>query len=155
MRRKDREVTEPQELLQIIDQCKVCRIGMRDEFGLYIVPMNFGYTYENGQLVLFFHSAKQGRKLDALKANGEVCFEMDCEHSLLTADAACNYGYYFKSIIGNGKAEFIDNVEEKKAALSALMKHQTGQDFVFDDKMAAAVTVFKIAAASFTGKDHR
>jgi uncharacterized protein len=155
MRRKDREVTEPQELMQIIDQCKVCRIGMQDEFGLYIVPMNFGYTYENGQLVLFLHSAKQGRKTDALKANSAVCFEMDCEHNLLTADTACNYGFYFKSIIGNGKAEFIDNIEEKKAALSVLMKHQTGQDFSFDDKMAGTVTVFKIVADNFTGKDHR
>jgi len=128
---------------------------MKDETGLYIVPMNFGYSFDGNQLVLFFHSAKQGRKIDSLKANNEVCFEMDCEHKLLDADTACNYGFYFKSVIGNGQAEFIDDIEEKKSALSVLMKHQTGQDFTFDDKMAGIVTVFKIVASSFTGKDHR
>lgn len=75
LRRKDREVTETNELIQIIDQCKVCRIGMQDNAGLYIVPMNFGYTYENNQLVLFFHSAKEGRKIQALKENSVVCFD--------------------------------------------------------------------------------
>ncbi|GAE86987.1 pyridoxamine 5'-phosphate oxidase family protein [Acetivibrio straminisolvens] len=154
MRRKDREVTEIKELIQIIDQCKVCRIGMQDNAGLYIVPMNFGYTYESNQLVLFFHSAKDGRKVRALKENSDVCFEMDCEHRLITGDIACQYSYSFKSIIGNGKAVFIDDVEEKKTALSALMKHQTGKDFSFDDKMVDSVLVFKIIADEFTGKYH-
>lgn len=155
MRRKDREVTEIKELMQIIDRCKVCRIAMQDKVGLYIVPMNFGYTYGNNQLVLFFHSAKEGRKINALKENNEICFEMDCEHSLITADVACQYGYFFKSIIGNGKAVFIDDVEEKKTALSTLMRHQTGQDFSFDDNMANSVSVFKIIVHNFIGKDHR
>lgn len=155
MRRKDREVTELNELMQIIDQCKVCRIAMQDKDGLYIVPMNFGYTYDKSQLVLFFHSAKEGRKIRALKENSSVCFEMDCEHRLITADVACNYGYYFKSIIGNGKVVFIDAIEEKKTALSLLMKHQTGQDFSFDDQMVKSVSVFKIIVHTYSGKDHR
>jgi nitroimidazol reductase NimA-like FMN-containing flavoprotein (pyridoxamine 5'-phosphate oxidase superfamily) len=155
MRRKDREVTNLKELMQIIDQCKICRIAMHDKAGLYIVPMNFGYTYENSQLELFFHSAKEGRKISALKENSNVCFEMDCEHRLITADVACNYGYFFKSIIGNGKVVFIDAIKEKKTALSLLMKHQTGQDFSFDDQMVNSVSVFKIIVHNFSGKEHR
>ena len=89
MRRKDREVVDQKEIMRIIDKCKVCRIAMQDKAGLYIVPMNFGYTYEDSQLVLFFHSAKEGRKISALKENRNVCFEMDCEHQLITADVAC------------------------------------------------------------------
>jgi len=116
--------------------------------------MNFGYAYENNQLVLFFHSAKDGRKVRALKENSDVCFEMDCEHRLITGDTACQYSYSFKSIIGNGKVVFIDDAEEKKAALSALMKHQTGKDFSFDDKMIDSVLVFKIIVHEFTGKYH-
>lgn len=113
------------------------------------------HTYENNQLVLFFHSAKEGRKINALKENSDICFEMDSEHSLITADEACQYGYFFKSIIGNGKAVFVDDVEEKKIALSVLMKHQTGRDFLFDDKMVNCVSVFKIIVRNYTGKDHR
>ena len=155
MRRKDREVTEINELIQIIDQCKVCRIAMQDKDGLYIVPMNFGYTYENNQLVLFFHSSKEGRKINALKENSYICFEMDCEHSLIAADVACQYGYFFKSIIGNGKAVFIEDVEEKKTVLTGFMKHQTGQDFSFDSGMVNSVSVFKIIVHNYSGKDHR
>lgn len=155
MRRKDREVTEKSELIKIIDECKVCRIAMQDRDGLYIVPMNFGYAFEQDTLVLYFHSAKEGRKIDALRENPEVCVEMDCGHELITADAACKYGYYYKSIIGNGTAEFIDDVEEKKTALSALMRHQTGRDFSFDEKMVNSVAVFKIVVHQYTGKAHQ
>ncbi len=154
LRRQDREVTETKELMQIIDQCKVCRVGMQDNAGLYIVPMNFGYIYDNNQLVLFFHSAKEGRKIKALKENIDICFEMDCEHHLITGDEACQYSYSFKSIIGNGKVVFIDEVEEKKTALSTLMRHQTGKDFSFDDRMANSVLVFKVIVHEFTGKFH-
>jgi len=106
LRRKDREINEINELLQVIDQCKICRIAMQDNEGLYIVPMNFGYIYENKQLVLYFHSAKEGRKISALKENSNVCFEMDCENRLTAGDKACKYSYSFKSIIGNGTAVF-------------------------------------------------
>lgn len=155
MRRKDREVTELSELMQIIDQCKVCRIAMQDKDGLYIVPMNFGYTYENNQLVLFFHSAVEGRKINALKENGDICFEMDCEHNLVTADLPCNYAYSFKSIIGNGKAVFVDDAKEKETAMSVLMKHQTGQDFSFDDRMVNSVSIIKIIVHNISAKHHR
>jgi nitroimidazol reductase NimA-like FMN-containing flavoprotein (pyridoxamine 5'-phosphate oxidase superfamily) len=154
LRRKDREVTETKDLIEIIDQCKVCRIAMQDDAGLYIVPLNFGYSYTNNQLVLFFHSAKEGRKIAALKENSDICFEMDCEHKLITADEACEYSYSFKSIIGNGKTVFVDDIEEKKTALSILMKHQTNQDFSFNDKMAGSVSVFKVIVHEFTGKYH-
>jgi nitroimidazol reductase NimA-like FMN-containing flavoprotein (pyridoxamine 5'-phosphate oxidase superfamily) len=154
LRRKDREVTETKELMEIIDQCKVCRIAMQDDAGLYIVPLNFGCSYTNNKLTLFFHSAKEGRKISALKENSDICFEMDCEHKLIAADEACEYSYSFKSIIGNGRTVFIDDIEEKKTALSTLMKHQTGQDFSFDDKMASSVSVFKVIVHEFTGKYH-
>ena len=153
MRRKDREIKDINELLHIIDQCKVCRIAMQDEAGLYIVPMNFGYSYENKQLTLYFHSAKEGRKIEALKANSDICFEMDCGHKLITGDMACNYSYSYKSIIGYGKVSFVDDLEEKKHALTVLMKHQTGQDFEFNEKMTSKVCVFKITVTEFTGKE--
>lgn len=154
MRRKDREVTEIQEILRIIDQCQVCRVAMVDDAGPYIVPMNFGCSFESNQLVLYFHCASEGRKIDALRQNPQVCFEMDCEHRLIEGEAPCSFAYSFKSVIGSGRAEFIEEPEEKKAALSLLMRHQTGRAFDFDDKAASSVTVFKIIAHEFTGKYH-
>ena len=124
MRRKDREVTNLEDQLAVLDECKVCRIALRDEQGLYIVPLNFGYQYENGCLTLYFHSAKSGRKINALEKNSAVAFEMDCGHRLMEADEPCRYSYSFASVIGNGTASLVWDGEEKKRALSLLMKHQ-------------------------------
>lgn len=154
MRRKDREIADDQLFLEIIDQCKVCRLGLLDAQGIYIVPMNFGYIYEDEQLSLFFHSAKEGRKLDALRANPAVCFEMGCEHQLLEASTPCGYGYAFKSIIGQGKVSFIESVGEKKLALQALMHHQCGGEFIFSDCMMQSVVVFKVLVECISGKIH-
>lgn len=152
MRRKDREVTSITEKIEIINNCKVIRLAMKDKKGLYIVPLNFGYSYIDDKLTLYFHCAKEGRKLNAIKENSEVAFEMDCEHRLIESDIACSYGFSFKSIIGNGYASTVENIEEKKNALALLMKHQTGKDFIFDDKQANAVTVFKVDVNDFSAK---
>ena len=152
MRRKDREIKEISELLQIIEKCKVFRLALKDNDGLYIVPLSLGYIYDNNQLTLLFHGAKEGRKSDAIKINNEVAFEMDCDISPMEGNTACDYGVWYKSIIGNGKAFEIENSEEKRNALSMIMKHQTGKEFTFDDNMVKGVAVFKIIVNSFSGK---
>lgn len=155
MRRKDREVTEASELMEIIDSCKVCRLGIMDGQGVYIVPMNFGYEAAMGELCLYFHSAPEGRKITALLARPEVSFEMDCGQRLMgTGDLACVYGSAFHSVTGRGKVEFLTEPEEKRHALSCLMRHQAGRDFLFTDEMTRAVTVFKITVTEMSGKQN-
>ena len=77
MRRKEREVWDINELLSIVQECRICHLGMQDEKGVYIVPLNYGFEYLNETLTLYFHSANVGRKIDALKKNNSVCIEMD------------------------------------------------------------------------------
>lgn len=154
MRRKEREVSDKAELKQILETCQICRIALKDEEGLYIVPLNFGVEFVNDTLILYFHSAKTGRKLSAIKKDSQVAFEMDTDHRLIEADKACDYGFAFSSIIGKGHAEIVTELEEKKKGLSLLMKHQTGKEFVFDDRSAFAVTVWKVTAEHYTGKRH-
>ena len=152
MRRKDRQVTDVAELKSIIDTCKVCRIGIIDEQGIYIVPVNFGYEFVDEKLRIYLHCAKEGRKLSAIAVNPSVCVEMDCEHQLVEGDIACTYGYRFASVIGNGKAVVVEDIEEKKHGLSVLMRHQTGKDFVFEDAQTRSVAVVRIDVETFTGK---
>lgn len=152
MRRNDRAITDVVEILSILNDCKVLRLAMVDENVPYIVPLNFGYTYENSVLEFYFHCANEGKKLDIIRNNPNVCFEMDCSHELTTAPQACGYGYNFRSVIGNGRAEIVDDINEKKLALSKLMKHQSGKDFEFSDSEANTVTVFKVVTGSFTAK---
>ena len=63
MRRKEREVVKSEEIAEVLDSCKVCRLGVQDEDGVYIVPLNYGYVMENGVLTLYFHGAKEGKKM--------------------------------------------------------------------------------------------
>lgn len=155
MRRKDREVVDIHELLNIIQECRICHLGMQDERGIYIVPLNYGFEYVNNQLVLYFHSAKVGRKIDALKLNPNVCFEMDCDHRLIEGDKACDYSFGFKSIIGNGQVSFLESYDEKLRGLQLLMHHETLKEFEFDERMVNMVTVMKVVAEEFSGKYHK
>lgn len=155
MRRKERELTQKEDLLRVIDNCKVCNIAMQDEMGIYIVPMNFGYCYEEDKLTLFFHSAKVGRKIDALKNNNAVGIEMSCNHQLISSERACGYTFHFSSIIGNGNASFITDMEDGKAALTNIMRHQAGKEFSFDEKAINSVLLFKIEVTSFSGKEQK
>ena len=67
MRRKDREITDFDEMMKIIAKCDTCRLVLFDDEFPYIVPLNFGTDVEEGQLYLYFHSAKVGTKLDLIK----------------------------------------------------------------------------------------
>lgn len=152
MRRQDREVPDIGGIRDIIEKCKVCHVAMIDAGTPYVIPLNFGYTLEEGALTLYFHCAKEGRKLDILRRNNAVCFEMAWEGKLGHIENPCNSGYYFESVHGFGRAEFVEDVEEKCRALSLLMKYQSGQDFVYTAQQASSVCVFKIISTDFTGK---
>lgn len=152
MRRKDREVKDINEIKSIIDKCRVCHLAMVDNGAPYVVPLSFGYSLDDGTLTLYFHSAGEGRKIDVLKKNAAVCFEMACEGRIGLFEDPCNSGYYFQSVIGFGRAEFIEDAAEKRGALALLMKRQTGGDYVFTDKQADTVCVFKVISSEFAGK---
>lgn len=152
MIRKDREVTNIGEILEIIDRCSVVRLGLCDDGEVYIVPMNFGYTYENETLTMYFHGALKGRKFDVMEKNNRVGFEMECDVALYEGELPCQYGMQFSSVIGNGNAELITQPEDKIEAMKILMKTQTGKDFDFTEKLVSVVNVFKVTATSFSCK---
>jgi hypothetical protein len=121
MRRKDRELTGKADLLAILDEADVCRLAIQTGKAPYIVPLNFGYSWDE-KLVLYFHSANEGRKLELLQKNNVVGFELDTGHELVTADLACNWGMKYKSIVGTGEIHFIGDDKEKALALDAIMR---------------------------------
>lgn len=153
MRRTEREVKGINNITEIIDQCKVLRLGMCDGDLPYVVPMNFGYEAAGDTLVLYLHCSKVGKKLDVLKENNKVCFEMDAEHAIVSGEKGCDYGFQFASVIGFGTAEFTEDHEEKRHALSMLMRHQAGlPDIELEERMIDATAVLTIRSDSYTGK---
>lgn len=154
MTRREREVTDINEIIKILDKSKVLHLGLVDGDEPYVVPMNYGYVMQDGKLTIYLHGAKRGRKIDVMRANPKVFFELDCDIQPFEGDIACRYGITYASVMGKGIAEIVEDVEEKKKALSVLMKTQTGKDFEFEDKMVAFVSVIRIDVAEFTAK-HR
>ena len=152
MRRHDRELALPEQCIDVISRCKVCRLGLIDDEGMYIVPLCFGFDYVDGILTLYFHSAREGRKLSAIVHNPNVAFELDGGHRLIESESPCGYGYCFESVVGNGIASIITELEEKSAALNRLMEHQSGRSFEFSPAQLDTITMFKVVASSFRGK---
>lgn len=152
MTRREREVTDPQQIQHILDTAKIVHLGMIDGDEPYVVPMNYGYTMEDGQLCLYLHGALAGRKIDVLRVNPKVFFEIDCDIVPFEGATACHYGIGYSSVMGRGTAEILEDMEDKKKGLSILMKTQTGKDFEFNDKMAAVVSVIRISALDYTAK---
>lgn len=155
MRRAEREVKDPKALREILDACKVCRVALTDEQGIYIVPLNFGYAFHNGSWTLYFHSAKEGRKMRAIATSPQVAFEMDGAHRLIRADQACGHSFEYQSIVGSGRARILEDLEEKKKALALLMEQQTGMEFAITDQMAQGVAIFCIEVQSIAGKRNK
>jgi len=155
MRRTDREVTDKAEILKIIGRCDVCRLALSDGHQPYIVPMNFGYQYVDEKLTLYFHGAKEGKKLDIIAQNPLACFEMDCSLKLVEAEVAWEYTMEYESVVGSGTIVVCNDSCEKIHALEKLMeKYAKGKTFHFPEAAIASVTILKLEVSEFTGKRH-
>ena len=152
MTRREQQVTDINEIIEILDKSKVVHVGMIDGDEPYVVPMNYGYILEDGKPVIYLHGARRGRKIDAIKANPKVFYEMCCDITPFEGEVACKYGITYASIMGRGLATLVEDVEEKKKALSILMKTQTGKDFQFEDKLTTVVSIIRIDTLEFTAK---
>ena len=66
----------------------------------------------NGAFTFYCHSAKEGKKLDVIRKNASVAFEMDCQNALQHGETACTHSYYYASVLGEGKAEILEGDEK-------------------------------------------
>ncbi|MCI5517752.1 pyridoxamine 5'-phosphate oxidase family protein [Roseburia sp. MUC/MUC-530-WT-4D] len=155
MRRKDREITDFEQMRAILDACDCARLGLVDEQGAYIVPMNFGWEEQDGKLALYFHGAAEGKKLDLIRKQGSVSFEMDRKHELVEGDIACAYSYCYQSIMGNGRIKIVEDIEQKKHGLQVIMSHYTKkQNWDFQDELVNRVAVLKLEVDNWSCKEH-
>ena len=149
MRRKEKQITDPDLLQAIIRKATVCRIALAEDNVPYIVPVNFGYR--DG--CLFFHSAPEGRKIDMLRSNDTVCFEMEVDTELVRGEKPCKWTMKYQSLIGYGKAVVIEEPQAKKDALDVIMAHYgAGPDLEYPDSVMDKFVIVKITVQSMTGK---
>ena len=156
MRRKDREVLDEVKIGKFIRNCDCCRIGFYDKENneVYIVPLNFGYSHVDNKRVFYFHGAKEGRKIELISKTKKVGFEMDSNHELIIGKMACNYSERYQSVMGTGLISFVEDKDEKIAALNEIMFQSTGKkDWDFPEPMLNGVVVFKIEVTSLSAKE--
>ena len=154
MTKRELQITDPEQIETILDTARVLHLGLAVDNEPYVVPMNYGYTMEDGKLTVYLHSALRGKKIDMILANPKVFFEMDCDLRPFEGKVPCQYGMAYSSLMGRGEARLVENMEEKKKAMSLLMKTQTEKDFSFDDKLVSIVAVIRIDVTEYTAK-HR
>ena len=154
MTKREYQITDEAQIRRILDRARVLRLGLSVDNVPYIYPMNYGYTLENGELKFYLHSAVRGNKLDLLRKNPNVCFELDCDLVPFAGKVACQYGLSYCAISGRAKAVLVEDTAAKEEAMSILMKTQTGRDFVFNERLVSIVAVIRLDVTEFTAK-HR
>ena len=148
MHRNDKQINDIAAIEDILSKATVCRLGMCEANQPYVVPLCFGYKDNT----LYFHCAGQGKKLDILRKNNNVCFEVDVDCEIVKADKACDWGMKYKSVIGFGKAEFIEDVESKRKAFDVIMQQYSEGAFEYPANAIENIVVIKVEVESMTGK---
>lgn len=158
MRRKDRELTNIDDIFAVVKRCSVVHIAMIDDGKPYAVALNFGFDRQGSDLILYLHSAAEGKKIDILKKNPMVYLQMDCGGEFVqgTPSNPCSCSWRFDSVMGSGRVEFITDEAEQKYALNRIVQHlaQTEEDFEFPPQALAKTCTYKIISKDITGKHH-
>jgi nitroimidazol reductase NimA-like FMN-containing flavoprotein (pyridoxamine 5'-phosphate oxidase superfamily) len=119
MRRKEKEINDFNLIEEIIAKADICRLALSENNIPYIVPVNFGYK----DRLIYFHSSCEGRKLDMLKSNPNVCVQFDADISTVKTENICQWSTKYKSVIAFGKATLVNDENEKQLALNLLVSH--------------------------------
>ncbi|MBQ8435650.1 MAG: pyridoxamine 5'-phosphate oxidase family protein [Oscillospiraceae bacterium] len=145
MRRSDREIKDINLIEKFIAKEQKLRIAFYDDGDIYIVPVNYGYVYENNRFRFYFHGAKAGRKFELSQKKPKVGFEIDGNYELIEGDIACDYSAKFQSVIGTGTLGIVDDKDEKILGLNKLMKQTTRKEsWSYSDEMLRTTAIFRL-----------
>jgi nitroimidazol reductase NimA-like FMN-containing flavoprotein (pyridoxamine 5'-phosphate oxidase superfamily) len=156
MRKSNREITEKRELENMIRACGVCRLAFRAQSAdeaPYIVPLNFGMDYSGEMPVFYFHCAREGRKLDLMRIDPRVGFEMDRLIAIRPGEEACRWSANYESVIGTGILEMTEDPEERISGLTAIMKMYGAEgEQRFDSAVLPKTAVLRLSVLTICGK---
>ena len=156
MRRKDRAITAEEDIRHILSTCSIVHLGLYDEDRIYVVPVNYAYTYEKEKLTLYFHGSQAGLKHDILAKRPQVGFEIDDGGTLVANDSDPSaFTNHYKSLIGSGIVTEITDTEEKKQTISLFMKHYSPKDWAITDRMVLHTGIYRLEVKEFQAKGNR
>ena len=151
MRRADRAVTAKEEIAAIMKKCDAVSVAFAGEMP-YVIPMSFGFEWTGECPTLYLHGAGEGEKVLRMRQDDRVAFSMYTGTSVVEGATACAYSTTYESVCGSGRIAPIFG-EEKRHAFEVLMRqYAKDRTFTFDDRMLAAVNVWKIDVCQISGK---
>lgn len=153
MRRKDREVTDFDTMLKIVDECNILRIGLTDGEFPYIVPLNFAYTVENQQMRFYIHGAMAGRKYELMQKNQKCSFEMDIPLELDCIYDKKDVTMRYKSVMGTASVRFLDG-EGKQSAIDDIImnRYEETRNFDYNREVVKRTAVAELTVLDWTAK---
>lgn len=153
MRRKDREVTDFETIVEIIEECEIIRLGLADGDLPYIVPVNFAYTVRDHQIEFYIHGAMAGRKYELMKKNGRCSFEMDLPLRLECIYDKKDVTMRYKSVMGTARVELLEGEEKQRAIDDIIMnRYEETRNFDYNKKVVARTAVAKLTVQELTAK---
>lgn len=156
MRRKDREITDRNEIQRILQDSQVLRLGLMDDQYPYVLPLHYGFEFVGEELFVYMHTAKEGKMHDLVLENPASCIEIDNQVETISGgENPCRYSSTFASVIARGKIRLVEDVEGKIHGLKRLMFQQTGREFEFSREMTEAVAVWCFKADNYTAKEKK
>jgi uncharacterized protein len=152
MRRKDRQVVGVKEMEQIISRCQACHLTLSDLHGHpYALALNFGYQ-PGSPPALYFHCAKEGKKLGLIRANPKAAFIIDRALELITGSMACDWGMHYESVMGTGGITIVTDPEERRRGLDLIMIHYGNSTPAYLPASLEDTVVLELTITEMTGK---
>ncbi len=144
------DITDFESIEEIIRKSEICHVGFVDNNKPYVLAFNFGYDNKT----IYLHCAKEGKKIDILNNNNNVCVEFDVDHKLFARHekVACSWRMRYRSVQAFGKAEFVEDFDKKIEALKIFMKNYSDMDFKFSKPSVNNISIIKIKVDEFTGR---
>lgn len=153
MRRKDREVTDFEQIVGIIDKCQIVRLGLASGDFPYIVPVNFAYTVEGNQIYLYIHGAMAGRKYELLSKNPNCSFEMDIPIQMDCIYEKKDVTMRYESVMGKSEAVFLEGEEKQRAMDEVIMnRYEETGNFEYNRAAVARTAVVRLKVTEITVK---
>ena len=148
MRRKDKKIDSQDLIHEILTTSLICHLALFDSEYPYVVPMNYGYKNN----CLYFHCATHGKKIDLIRKNKNVGFEIVHYHKIIKKELSCDWTTKYRSIMGTGSVEIISEADEKRYGLDILMKQHGREINTYEDKAVKRVLVLKLTIESLSAK---
>jgi len=149
MRKARQEIRDQHTLEEILRSAIICRMAMMDGDLPYIIPFNYGYR--DG--CLFIHSAPEGKKIDLLRKNKQVCFEVEDTVEIIKGKQACDWTTRYRSLVGYGNVEILSDEASKKQGLEVIMAQHGAPELIdFNQNNMKRLVILKLTITSMTGK---